>query len=88
MARELKTTSISVRPDRMNTLRRNSIQVNEGEVIHNTDTGENEFWNGSSWVGEGVNQSIALDNRIVVNQANKDTTLGGIIDSTWTITER
>lgn len=81
MARQAKTTSMNVRPDRMTTLERNQIQVNAGEVIHNTDTGENEFWNGSSWVGEGVNQSIALDNRIVVNQANKDTTLGGIIDS-------
>ena len=35
MARELKSTSISVRPDRMTTVRRNTIQVNQGEVIFN-----------------------------------------------------
>ncbi|MDC1227291.1 hypothetical protein N8013_06545, partial [Algibacter sp.] len=81
MARELKSTSISVRPDRMTTVRRNTIQVNEGEVIFNTDTGQNEYWNGSSWVGEGINESIELDNRIIVTQANKDTTIGGVIDS-------
>ena len=81
MARQLKSTSISVRPDRMTTLQRNTIQVNEGEVIFNTDTGQNEYWNGSSWVGEGINESIELDNRIIVTQANKDATIGGIIDS-------
>ena len=81
MARELKSTSISVRPDRMTTVNRNTIQVNEGEVIFNTDTGQNEYWNGSSWIGEGINESLELDNRIIVTQANKDTTLGGVIDS-------
>ena len=81
MARLLKSTSMNVRPDKMDTLTRNSIQVNEGEVIFNTDTGQNEYWNGSSWVGEGINESIELDNRIIVTQANKDTTIGGVIDS-------
>ena len=81
MARLLKSTSMNVRPDKMDTLTRNSIQVNAGEVIFNTDTGENEYWNGSSWVGEGISESIELDNRIIVTQANKDTTIGGVIDS-------
>lgn len=80
--RALKESSVDVNPDRMTTIERNSIQVDEGEVIFNTDTGENEYWNGSSWVGEGTQIDNNLDNRIIVTQANKDTTLGGVIDST------
>lgn len=80
--RTLKESSVDVNPDRMTTIERNSIQVDEGEVIFNTDTGENEYWNGSAWVGEGTQIDNNLDNRIIVTQANKDTTLGGVIDST------
>jgi len=80
--RELKESSLDVNPDRVTTLERNALQVELGEVIFNKDTGENEYWNGSSWVGEGTQIDNNLDNRIIVTQANKDTTLGGTIDST------
>ena len=82
LERELKESSVDVSPDRVTTLQRNLLQVEKGEVVFNTDTGENEYWNGSSWIGEGTQISNDLDNRIIVTQANKDTTLGGVIDST------
>ena len=77
-----KGSSMEVRPDTVNTLERNSLSPEIGEVVFNTDLGENEYWNGSSWVGEGVFSPADLDNRIIVTQTNKDTTLGGAIDST------
>ena len=75
-------SSMEVRPDTVNTLERNSLSPEIGEVVFNTDLGENEYWNGSSWIGEGAVSPTDLDNRIIVTQANKDTTLGGAIDST------
>jgi len=75
-------SSMEVRPDAVTTLKRNSLSPEIGEVVFNTDTGENEYWNGSSWIGEGTQIDNNLDNRIIVTQANKDTTLGGTIDST------
>ena len=80
--RALKESSVDVNPDRVTTTERNKLQVDLGEVIFNTDTGENEYWNGSAWIGEGAFSPTDLDNRIIVTQANKDTTLGGVIDST------
>ena len=80
--RDLKESSAEVRPDAMNTSKRNSLQVEVGEVVFNTDAGENQYWNGSSWIGEGAFSPTDLDNRIIVTQANKDATLGGAIDST------
>ena len=74
--------STQVAPVNYTTIERNLIVPFLGQVIHNTDIGENEYWSGSSWVGEGVNMSNDLDNRIIVTQANKDATIGGVIDST------
>lgn len=81
MPRTSKGSSMTVRPDRLTTMERNNINPNSGEVVHNVSTGENEYWNGSSWIGEGVAISNDLDNRIIVNQSNVATTLGGVIDS-------
>ena len=75
-------SSMEVRPDTVTTLERNALSPEIGEVVFNKDTGENEYWNGSSWIGEGAFSPTDLDNRIIVTQANKDTTLGGAIDST------
>jgi len=80
--RDLVSSSSEVRPDKVSTLERNDLSPKLGESVYNSDTGENEYWNGSSWIGEGVAISNNLDNRIIVTQANKDTTLGGAIDST------
>ena len=76
-----KESSFDVRPDRVTTAERNLLEVGVGEVVFNLDTGENEYWNGSAWVGEGVNQPVNIDSRVIVNQANVATTLGGAIDS-------
>ena len=82
MERTITSSSMDVRPDRVTTLQRNSLQVRDGESVFNVDTGELEYWNGSSWIGEGAQNPTDLDNRIIVTQANKGTTLGGVIDST------
>ena len=65
LERELKESSVDVSPDRVTTLQRNLLQVEKGEVVFNTDTGENEYWNGSSWIGEGTQIDNNLDNRII-----------------------
>jgi hypothetical protein len=80
--RDESSSSAEVRPDGVTTLQRNALTPRLGEVIYNLDTGDNEYWNGSSWIGEGAVSPTDLDNRIIVTQANVATTLGGAIDST------
>ena len=80
--RDIVSSSAEVRPDGVTTLQRNALLPRLGEVIYNLDTGDNEYWNGSSWIGEGAVSPTDLDNRIIVTQANVATTLGGAIDST------
>lgn len=82
MARTSKGSSMTVRPDSMTTTERNNLAPNAGEVVHNKSTGENEYWDGSQWIGEGAVSPTDLDGRIIVTQANHATTLGGVIDST------
>jgi hypothetical protein len=82
MARQRINSSMNVRPDRHTLAERSALRPDLGSIIFNLDTGENEYWNGSSWVGEGLPIDNNLDNRIIVTQTNKDTTLGGAIDST------
>ena len=68
----------------MTTAERNFAQDGEYSVIFNTDTGGFQGWNGSAWVDLDGNAPVetSLDNIVICNQANKDTTLGGAIDST------
>ena len=55
---------MNVRPDKVTTLERNALQANPGEVVFNTDTSENEYWNGSTWIAilssDSINQSTNL----------------------------
>ena len=44
---------MQVRPDRVTGAERNLLSPQNGEVIFNTDTGENEYWNGSIWKVSG-----------------------------------
>jgi len=82
MSRTRKGSFITVRPDAITTTERNNLNPEKGEVIHNLSTGDNEYWNGSQWIGEGAVEPTDLDGRIIVTQANVATTLGGVIDST------
>lgn len=58
LERELKESSVDVSPDRVTTIQRNLLQVEEGEVVFNTDTGENEYWNGTEWVTSAGGGSV------------------------------
>jgi hypothetical protein len=80
MARQYKESSVSVRPDPMTTLERNQIQVNAGEVIHNTDTGQNEYWNGSIWVASG-SEVVSKTGFMDYNDTTGDLS---IVAETWT----
>ena len=60
---------MQVRPDRVTTIGRNLLSPQNGEVVFNTDTGENEYWNGSIWKGEGDGVESQLDNVVYVNSA-------------------
>jgi hypothetical protein len=79
-----KNTTWRTTIERMTTQERNDAQDGEYAVIFNTDTGGFQGWNGSAWVDLDGNAPVetSLDNIIICNQANKDTTLGGAIDST------
>ena len=80
MARQYKDSSVNVRPDPMTTSERNQIQVNSGEVIHNTDTGQNEYWNGSTWVASG-SEVFSKTGFIDYNDNTGDLS---IVAETWT----
>ena len=80
MARQYKDSSVNVRPDPMTTAERNQIQVNSGEVIHNTDTGQNEYWNGSTWVASG-SEVFSKTGFIDYNDNTGDLS---IVAETWT----
>ncbi len=80
MARQYKDSSVNVRPDPMTTSERDQIQVNSGEVIHNTDTGQNEYWNGSTWVASG-SEVFSKTGFIDYNDNTGDLS---IVAETWT----
>jgi hypothetical protein len=64
----------------MTTSERNQIQVNSGEVIHNTDTGQNEYWNGSIWVASG-SEVVSKTGFMDYNDTTGDLS---IVAETWT----
>lgn len=81
----IKNTSYNVRPDKHTLSEINKLNPEEGVVVFDTDSNVNRYWNGVEWkiFPEGSTPiDDVLDNRIIVNQLNKDTTLGGTIDST------
>lgn len=81
----IKNTSYNVRPDKHSLSEINKLNPEEGVVVFDTDSNVNRYWNGVEWkiFPEGSTPiDDVLDNRIIVNQLNKDTTLGGTIDST------
>ena len=80
-----KNTSFTVRPDRHTLAEINELNKETGAIVYDTDTNVNRYWNGVEWkiFPEGSTPiDDVLDNRIIVNQLNVATTLGGTIDST------
>ena len=78
-------SSLNVRPDRVTLAEMNLLQVNQGEIVFETDNNVNRYWNGVEWKmfpSSSTPVDDILDNRIIVNQINVATTLGGVIDST------
>ena len=51
--RNLKESSMDVRPDRVTEAQRDLLDVKAGEVVFNTETESNEYWNGSEWSSGG-----------------------------------
>jgi hypothetical protein len=81
----IKNTSYNVRPDKHTLAEINQLNPEDGVVVFDTDNGVNRYYNGVEWkiFPEGSTPiDDVLDNRIIVNQLNVATTLGGTIDST------
>lgn len=81
----IKSTSYNVRPDKHTLAQINELAPAEGVIVFDTDNGVNRYYNGVEWkiFPEGSTPiDDVLDNRIIVNQLNVATTLGGTIDST------
>ena len=71
--------------EKMTTLEVNSIQNKSlGQIVFDTDAVAQKYWNGSNWIQfpEASTSTKQLVNRVICTQENKDTTLGGVIDST------
>jgi hypothetical protein len=67
------------------TLSNEDLAIVEGQkaLIFNSSNGRYEGFNGSSWAALAeIPESTAFQSRIIVNQDNVATTLGGLIDST------
>ena len=80
-----KNSSFEVRPDSLTLAEINSLSKELGRIVFDTDNGVSRIWNGAEWkIFPETSTPIddVLDNRIICNQLNKDTTLGGLIDST------
>ena len=69
-------TSYNVRPDKHSSEQINNLNPENGVVVFDTDSQTNRFWDGTAW------KTSNLSNEIIVNQSNKDLTIGGVIDST------
>lgn len=81
----IKNTSYNVRPDKHTLAQINQLAPDEGAIVFDTDNGVNRYYNGVEWkiFPEGSTPiDDVLDNRVIVNQLNVATTLGGTIDST------
>jgi hypothetical protein len=74
-----------VKPQNVTIAQMNNLTPKLGEIVFDTDTSVNRYWNGVEWkifpTGSTPIDDV-LDNRIIVNQTNVATTLGGVIDST------
>ena len=85
MSRITGNTSYNVRPDKHTLAQINELNPEEGVIVFDTDNNANRYYNGVEWKlfpsGSTPVDDI-LDNRIIVNQLNFATTLGGTIDST------
>lgn len=77
-----KNTSYQVRPDRFSTNDIDGLQPEEGVVIYDETLKVAKYWNNTEWEQIPKSISNSLSNRIIVNQSNVSTTLGGTIDST------
>ena len=78
-------TSYNVRPDRHSLAEINKLNPEDGVIVFDKDNKVNRAWNGVEWKAfpEGSTPiDDVLDNRVIVNQVNVATTLGGTIDST------
>ena len=83
--RDIDSSSSEVSPDVVNTAEMNELTPDLGQVVYNTDTANNRYYNGVEWLelsSSGDPIDDILDNRVIVNQLNVATTLGGVIDST------
>ena len=81
----IRDTSYNVRPDRHTLAQINELNPEKGVIVFDTDNGVNRYYNGVEWkiFPEGSTPiDDVLDNRVIVNQLNVATTLGGTIDST------
>ena len=81
----IKNTSYNVRPDKHTLTQINQLAPETGAIVFDTDNGVNRYYNGVEWkiFPEGSTPiDDVLDNRVIVNQLNVATTLGGTIDST------
>ena len=74
----IRNTSYNVRPDKHTTNELNLLNPEDGAIVFDTDSRVNKYHNGTEW----RDLDNAFEGRIIVNQENVESTLGGVIDST------
>ena len=75
MSRTISDSSFSVRPDNHSTQQVSNLAPEKGVIVYDIDTNVNKYWDGVEW------RLFRLNSTVVVNQLNKDVTIGGVIDS-------
>ena len=75
MSRVTTDSSFSVRPDNHSTQQVSNLAPEKGVIVYDIDTNVNKYWDGVEW------RLFRLNSTVVVNQSNKDVTIGGVIDS-------
>ena len=75
MSRITTDSSFSVRPDNHSTQQVSNLAPEKGVIVYDIDTNVNKYWDGVEW------RLFRLNSTVVVNQSNKDVTIGGVIDS-------
>lgn len=80
-----KYSSFTDKHDRKSFNELNETQPELGTQVFDTDSSVLKFWNGNNWVsvvGVASENQTTISKRVIVNNTNVTTTLGGVIDST------
>ena len=85
VSRVKRASRVADNPDRKSIGEINELEGELGHTVYDTTNNILRYWNGVEWkevTSEGTINDDILDNRIIVNQQNYQTTICGTIDST------